>query len=75
MDMVPRSWYIQEETIRKIGDWGSISTQFFTAFSVMVEALVQKEALLIIKDFIFHRSAEECHTKSHLRISQVNGKN
>jgi hypothetical protein len=37
MDMVPRSWYIEEETIRKIGDWGSVSKNLYVTFNFVVE--------------------------------------
>jgi hypothetical protein len=59
MDMVPRSWYIQEELRRKMVDWTHMSSQFCLTFSFTTEDLAQREALLWIKDFIFHRQPKE----------------
>jgi hypothetical protein len=54
MDMVPRSWYIQEETRRKIQDWQKVSSQFYATIKFMLEAPAHREILLRINDFIFH---------------------
>jgi hypothetical protein len=57
--MVSRSWYIQEELMRKMIEWTHVSSQYFLTFSFTAENLVQREALLQIKYFIFHRKLKE----------------
>lgn len=47
-------------------DWGSVNAWFCTNFSFTAEAPALKEALLRIKDFIFHCQPKEAMLKSIL---------
>jgi hypothetical protein len=40
-------------------DWTHVSLQFFSTFHFTVEDPAQREALLQIKDFIFHWNPKE----------------
>lgn len=51
--MVPRNWYIQEETKRKTIDWDCMSHEFGRAFSFTSEDQILKDTLVKIKEFIF----------------------
>jgi hypothetical protein len=59
--MVLRSWYIQEDLMRKIVDW--INTHFFSTFCFTEKDLTRREALLRIKNFILHHKLKDATSK------------
>ena len=59
LDMVPKSWYVQEEMRRKKKQWKSIGGQFWITFGFTSNDHVLKESLGILYNFIFCKEPSE----------------
>jgi hypothetical protein len=70
MDMVPRSWYIQEELKRKTIDWVSVSAQLCTTFSSQPKPHIERGPPEN-KGLHLPPSIEGCHTQGCLAYHQL----
>ena len=54
LDMVPRSWYIQQEIRHGTLTWETISQDFIHSFSFLTDSLVMTVIIGRINDIMFH---------------------